>query len=118
VAACLTFGGGCGGGKPPAESSLTEATVKGTVTVHGKPATSGKVIFDPTNINRRDASLRVADIRPDGTYQATTLIGPNSVTLTLPRTGTWTDAMSPDLAINVRRGENSFDISLPWTGYK
>ena len=69
---------GCDG-KPSVETSTTEAKVKGTVTIKGKVATKGKVVFDPSNYKRKNESVRQADISADGTYEITTLIGPNTV---------------------------------------
>jgi hypothetical protein len=115
TAACLAIGGGCGDRKPAAESSTAEATVKGTVTVLGKPATKGQVVFDPTNINRPDAKVRTAEIGAGGTYQATTLVGPNSVSIIVPRPSRPTEGMSPEFGLDVKPGENTLDISPPKT---
>jgi len=71
---------GCdGGGAPAVSGSSEESTVKGTVTAEGKPATSGRVTFDPANVNRRTALAHTAEIGKDGTYTVTTLIGENAV---------------------------------------
>ncbi len=113
TAACLAIGGGCNGMKPAADSSTAEATVKGTVTVLGKPATKGQVIFDPTNINRPDARIRTAEIGADGTYQVTTLVGPNSITVSVPRPPRPMEGMSAEFGLDVKPGENTRDISLP-----
>ena len=43
---------GCGDGKPSVDSSLTEATVTGLVSVKGKPATGGTIRFNPSNSGR------------------------------------------------------------------
>jgi hypothetical protein len=78
----LLAGWGCGGGSAPAvSSSMTEATVSGTVTIKGKPATGGQILFDPSNINRRDARPRTAAIGKDGSYTVTTLVGENLVSV-------------------------------------
>src|SRR4051794_27115270 len=79
---------GCGDpGTPPVESSRTEATVKGVVRIHGKPAAGGTITFDPSNIRRKDALPRAVAIGKDGTYSVTTLIGENSVSVDSPETG-------------------------------
>src|SRR4051794_1620116 len=52
---------GCGG-KPSVDSSNTEATVKGVVTINGAPATGGEISFDPTNYQRKFAPLAVAPL--------------------------------------------------------
>src|SRR5690606_22925014 len=70
---------GCGQGPPPVSASKTEATVRGKVVVRGKAATKGQVVFDPSNIRRKDAVARTAELNPDGTYSITTLIGENDV---------------------------------------
>jgi len=115
-AACLATGGGCGEGKPSATSSTREATVKGTVTVLGKPATKGRVTFDPRNINRPDAVIRTAEIGKDGAYRVTTLVGPNTISINVPRPPRPMRGMSPELGLEVRPGENTRDIALPVTG--
>jgi len=73
--------GGCdgGGGAPAVSGSSEEVTVKGTVTVKGKPATGGELAFDPANINRPDALPRHAKVGEDGTFTVTTLVGENMV---------------------------------------
>ena len=113
LAAALFVGWGCGGGggAPPVTSSMEEATVKGTVTVKGKPLTKGEISFDPSNINRQ-VGPRTAPIGPDGSYTIKTLTGKNSVTVAGP-----TIARDPDLAMNqttvdVKSGENRVPIEL------
>src|SRR4051794_21185477 len=83
----LMAGWGCGGGgsAPAVSSSLTEATVSGTVTIKGKPATKGDVTFDPAN-SQRNVAARSAPIGADGTYTVTTLLGGNTVRVTSPET--------------------------------
>jgi len=70
---------GCGEGKPSVDTSLTEASVSGTVSVKGTPATGGKILFNPSNAGRI-VPTRTADIGPDGTYTIKTLTGDNRVT--------------------------------------
>ncbi len=81
AAAAILAGWGCGDGTPSASSSAEEVTVKGTVTIKGKPATNGEVVFDPSNINRKAATSRSAKIAPDGSYAITTMVGENMVTV-------------------------------------
>lgn len=57
---------GCGDDKPPVDTSSEEATVKGKVTLRGKPVVKGNIRFDPSNYLRRDATARSAPIQPDG----------------------------------------------------
>lgn len=70
---------GCGDGKPAVDTSLTEATVSGIVTVKGTPATGGRILFNPSNSDRV-VPTRSADIGPDGSYTIKTLTGDNRVT--------------------------------------
>ena len=53
---------GCDDGKPAVDTSREEATVKGTVTLRGKPITWGEIRFDPSNYLRRDETARAAPI--------------------------------------------------------
>ena len=110
---CGLAAGGCTPGAPYAESSLTEATVTGHVTSQGKPVAKGQVIFDPANINRPREAARTAQIREDGTYQVTTLIGTNRVTVAIP--GRATKAGFPYIqhSFDVKAGSNSFDVTIP-----
>jgi len=75
----VVWGCNSGGSAPAVSGSSEESTVKGTVTVKGKPATSGSLSFDPANPNRRTALVRTAEIGKDGSYTITTLIGQNIV---------------------------------------
>jgi hypothetical protein len=104
---------GCGGGVPYAESSLKEATVSGRVTTAGKAVAKGQVVFDPANVNRPKEPARTAEIRKDGTYEVTTLIGANRVTVAIP--GRATKAGSPYVQqiYEVQSGSNTLDIPIP-----
>ncbi|WP_165220199.1 hypothetical protein [Aquisphaera insulae] len=70
---------GCGDGKPSTDTSLTEATVSGVVTVKGTPATGGEIHFNPSNY-ARIVPARTAPIGPDGKYTVKTYTGDNVVT--------------------------------------
>jgi hypothetical protein len=70
---------GCGDGKPGVDTSLTEATVNGVVSIKGVPATGGSILFNPSNSGRLVAT-RSASIGPDGKYTIKTLTGGNQVT--------------------------------------
>lgn len=103
---------GCGGGTPPVSSSSEKVQVSGTVTLKGKPLSGGKIYFDPSNINRRDAVGQAFEVGNDGTYSGETLVGENSVTVTNP-----TIEKSPDLSANrevvdLKSGENTVNIDL------
>jgi hypothetical protein len=110
---CALAVGGCSSGAPYAESSRKEATVTGRVTSQGKPVTTGKVIFDPANINRPNEPAATAEIGKDGTYEVKTLIGANRVTVAIP--GRRTKAGSPYVQqiCDVQSGNNAFDIAIP-----
>jgi hypothetical protein len=69
---------GCGDGKPSMDTSPTEATVSGVVSVKGVPATGGAILFNPSNAGRI-VPTRSAPIGPDGTYTIKTLTGTNQV---------------------------------------
>jgi hypothetical protein len=71
------IGLGCDG-RPPVDSSLNEATVTGTVLIRGKPATGGKIQFNPANVDRL-VGAREADIGKDGTYTIKTYTGGNLI---------------------------------------
>ena len=60
------------------DTSMTEATVSGVVSVKGVPATGGTVLFNPSNAGRI-VPTRTAPIGPDGTYTIKTLTGINQV---------------------------------------
>ena len=118
--AALMVGGllaisGCEGGSPPSvTSATTEATVKGKVTLGGKPASGGEVVFDPSNYQRKMESARTAKIGADGTYTIKTLVGQNSIRL-------GGDAIQKQMPMATRRswdldvkgGDNTFDIDVP-----
>ena len=114
LAACLASLAGCGGGVPSVSSSMTEATVRGTVKYKGQPVTEGEIVFDPTNINRRSASIASAKIGKDGTYSVKTLVGANSVNFKLPRLGRQDSSLEyATFPIEVGGGENTKDFELP-----
>jgi len=75
----VVWGCNSGGSAPAVSGSSEESTVKGTVTIKGKAASSGKIVFDPANTSRRTAIARTAEIGKDGSYTVTTLIGQNIV---------------------------------------
>jgi hypothetical protein len=107
----MVIGWGCDG-RPAVSSSTTEATVKGTVTVKGKPATKGTVEFDPANYQRKDAQARSAPINPDGTYTIETLVGGNTVRVRGPEAEK-AGALYETTDFDVKEGENTLDIKVP-----
>jgi hypothetical protein len=101
------------GSAPDATSSKATGLVKGKVTVGGKPLAKAEVRFNASNVNRTDVPVVSAPIKDDGSYEVTTLVGQNQVSLTGPGV-----AKSPRLSyysktIDVKSGENEFDIVLP-----
>ena len=111
LAAALFVGWGCGSGAPPVSSTTEEATVKGTVTVKGKPLTKGEIIFDPSNINRPVAP-RTAPLGPDGSYTIKTLTGENSVTVRGPTINNDPNLGLNQTTVDVKSGENQVPIEL------
>lgn len=108
----LLASAGCEGGSPPSVSSSSETvTVKGKVTLKGKPLTSGKIQFDASNINRRDAPTATLEIGKDGTYSGTTLIGENGVSVSGPAIGKGDLSMNRK-EVKLTAGENTVDIDL------
>ena len=67
-AAALSLGAGCGDGKPSVSASMNEATVRGKVSIDGKPVTQGSVFFDAANYRRKLVPARQVPIAKDGTY--------------------------------------------------
>jgi hypothetical protein len=104
--------GGCGTDVRYAESSMAEATVSGRVSLQGKPAMKGQVIFDPANVNRKTVVARAAEIRRDGTYEVRTLIGANRVTVAIPGRTTKTGAPYVQQIYDVKSGSNTLDIPI------
>ena len=108
----LIFCWGCGASTPPVSTSAEEATVHGSVTIHGKPASGGKVFFNPTNIKRPNAPTATADIGQDGAYTLKTLVGENQVSVETPETKKDVSLASA-MVLDVKSGDNSFNIPLP-----
>src|SRR6516164_2622469 len=76
VLACAMAG--CGDGKPYVDKSMTEATVSGVVSVKGKPADGGTILFNG-NSSGRSVPIRTAEIGPDGAYTIKAFTGVNQV---------------------------------------
>jgi hypothetical protein len=108
---------GCGDGKPWVDTSLTEATVSGTVSVKGTPASGGKILFNPSNA-KRIVGTRTAEIGPDGSYTIRTLTGDNRVSFE-------GEVATKNIGVglikeyaNVASGENHVDFDLMGQGSK
>ena len=69
---------GCDDGKPSIDTSLTEATVSGVISVKGEPATGGVILFNPSK-SGRIVQAKSATIGPDGHYTIKTYTGDNQV---------------------------------------
>lgn len=103
---------GCGG-KPSVDSSTAEAKVTGTVKVNGKPMTSGTVTLDPSNYARKDANPRTGEIKSNGTYEVTTLVGSNRVQVDGPEISREPGLGYANISIEVPSGGTTHDIVLP-----
>jgi hypothetical protein len=103
---------GCGGGIPSVSSSTQEAEVKGTVTIKGKPATGGEIVFDPSNIKRRDVGLYGAKIGSDGSYTLKTLVGENAVRVQGPQIDKDPALITNQLNVDVKPGENTIPVDV------
>lgn len=103
---------GCGDGKPSVSSSTDEANVSGSVTIQGKRATRGQVVFDPSNYQRTGVPARTAEISKDGTYTVKTLVGGNSVRVNGPEAEK-AGATYTIINFEVQPGDNKLDITLP-----
>jgi hypothetical protein len=106
---------GCDGprGTPAASSSMTLAKVKGRVTLRGKPLTKAEIQFNPANVNRKSAPTATAKIGNDGSYEITTLVGANTVTLGGRGIGKNVRLQYLAKTLDVKEGENTFNIPLP-----
>jgi hypothetical protein len=108
---------GCGDGKPYQDTSLTEATVSGVVTVKGTPVTEGgTILFNPSNSGRL-VPTKSATIGRDGRYTIKTYTGVNVVTYggddfvkKYPGLGLRRDAAT------VVSGENKLDFDIQGEG--
>ena len=103
---------GCSG-KPSVVSSTAEAKVTGTVKVNGKPMTSGTVTLDPSNYARENADPRTGEIKSDGTYEVTTLVGKNGVRVAGPEITKNPGLGYANETIDVPSGGMTHDIVLP-----
>jgi hypothetical protein len=104
---------GCSDGKPAVDSSTTEAKVTGTVKVYGKPMTSGTVTLDPINYARANAGTRKGEIKSDGTYEVTTLVGKNRVMVDGPAIIKNPEVRYANYTVEVPSGGTTYDIILP-----
>ncbi len=108
---------GCGEGKPSVDTSMTEATVSGIVTIKGTPASGGKILFNPSN-SERIVPTRTADIGADGSYTIKTLTGDNRVTFEGEIASKNSGVGLVKEYANVERGENHVNFDLLGEGSK
>jgi hypothetical protein len=112
--ASLIASSGCGEGKPSVETSSTgEAKVIGTVKIHGLAMSGGKITFRPSTDQRKEATPRSAEVRNDGTFEVTTLVGPNTVTISGPAVKKEPALGSGTKTVDITPGENKIEISYP-----
>jgi hypothetical protein len=104
---------GCSDGTPSVDTSTAEAKVTGTVKVNGKPMTSGTVTLDPTNYARANAGARTAEIKSDGTYEVTTLVGKNLLRVNGPEIIKNPGLGYANETVDVPSGGTTHDIILP-----
>ena len=99
---------------PRVSGSLEEATVKGTVTLRGKPVTNGEISFRASNINRPNVPAKNAAIGKDGTYTIQAFIGENMVEVSCKELAT---RKNMELQENIRpvklkSGEQTLDVEI------
>jgi len=99
--------------RPSVVSSTAEAKVTGTVKVKGKPMTAGTVTLDPSNYARQNANPRTGEIKSDGTYEVTTLVGKNGVRVAGPEITKNPGLGYANETIDVPSGGMTHDIVLP-----
>jgi hypothetical protein len=102
---------GCGDGKPYVDKSLAEATVSGVVSVKGKPAGGGTILFNANN-SGRSVPIRTAQIGSDGSYSIKTFTGVNQVSFDGEITAKNRGVGLLKEACDVTPGENKADFDL------
>ncbi len=111
--AALSLGCNEGYQVPSASSSTTQAQVKGKVTLNGNPVAKADVTFNPANVNRRTAPSATVKTNDNGTYELTTLVGENTVTLGGGRSVAKKQQLQYfSKTFDVQPGDNSFDIDV------
>jgi hypothetical protein len=112
IATLISFCG-CGDEVPPASSSMAQAQVKGRVTLKGQPLKNVEVNFNPANINRPTATKITSKVADDGSYEITTLVGDNTVTLSGAGIGNNMQVQYFSKTFDVQAGTNSLDLAIP-----
>src|SRR5262249_16170238 len=117
LAAMVTAPSGCGSGGIHIEASTEEATVKGTVNVHGKLVDGGVLHFNGFNA-KRQVHTKDATVGKDGRDTAQAYIGANRVTLTPPKPRNKAQGREfygleyDERTVNVQSGENTVDLEF------
>jgi hypothetical protein len=106
---------GCGDGKPWVDKSLTEATVSGVVSVRGKPADGGTILFNANN-SGRTVPIKTAQIGHDGSYTIKTYTGVNQVSFEGEITSKNRGVGLLKEACDVTPGENTANFDLMGEG--
>jgi hypothetical protein len=117
VALAMPWWQGCGDGKPGVDTSLTEATVTGIVSVKGKPVEGGTILFNPGNSERLVAS-KSAPIGKDGSYSIKTYTGGNQVSFDGEVASKNRGVGLIKEFVDVRPGSNKADFDLMTGGGK
>src|SRR4051812_35136641 len=112
AATLVTIGWGCGSDAPPVDTSTTEATVKGIVTIRSKPVSEGTISFDPSNMKRKSEPVRNAKIGKDGSYTIKTLVGRNNVSVSTPVTDKDPVLQYNSFSFDVANGDNTYAIEV------
>jgi hypothetical protein len=92
---------------------MTPARVKGKVSFNGRPLAKAEIRFNSANVNRKSAPTATATIGVDGTYEVTTLVGENIVTLGGRALRKDTRLQYAAKRVEVKEGDNTFDLRLP-----
>lgn len=113
MAIMALVGAGCGEGRPSVSTSSQEAKVSGKVTIRGKPMKGGEIRFNPANYQRPNAPMRTGKIGGDGTFEVTTLVGHNGVSLSGPDIRKDPTLAYANTSIEVESGGSTLNIELP-----
>jgi hypothetical protein len=108
------IGPGCGGGVPSGNTISPQAgqmTIKGTVKIQGKLASSGTVEYKSA-----DGTSKSAPISKNGSYSLTAPQGAYAVTVTTPEITRKPSLGNAVLHHDVQRGENRINIEIPPRG--
>jgi hypothetical protein len=95
-------------------STGEEAKVTGKVTIKGKPAAKGKVTIEPPFVKGKLMPEKIVEVAKDGTFQATTYVGKNSITVSgtgvaeAESGGTYNKK-----SVEIKSGTNTVDLELP-----